>query len=156
MSHANGRFIAMLALLGGTLSASISSAVAHDPFWPIGYTPAPVAVAIEEEPVAKEATASTVTQPLFVRRGTGVSAASLKEWIAARKTLRIAGTTSVQRADGRHQIIYINGKGYTSGDVVTVTARGVRFSWRVREDSEDQELRLKPLKAERLNSTNSK
>ena len=94
------------------------SALARDPFWPLGYEGV-VAV----KPV-KDNTAPKVSNPDVPARKRVVSD---DDWAAARKLVKMTGFASA----GGRQIAFMNGKSYRHGDKLTITNDGILFTWRV-------------------------
>jgi len=93
------------------------SALARDPFWPLGYE------GVAVKPV-KDNTAPKVSNPDVPVRKRVVSD---DDWAAARKLVKMTGFASA----GGRQIAFINGKSYRHGDKLTITNDGILFTWRV-------------------------
>ena len=81
----------------------------RDPFWPVGYRPAPDLV--------RAAAAAVTVSPVQSR------------WQEARKRLKIQGLTH----DRSRYMAVINGRMVETGDRVGVEMDGVRYRWRVQE-----------------------
>ena len=148
----------MNVLLATALLATIPL---RNPFWPVGYTGerepivdeprVKVAVAAAEE-TAEEDTKTSVTAEAIAE----AAAQELEDgqgldrlWIKARKQLKI-GSTLKLGGDGRHQAVTINGKIYAGGDLVSFNHNGYRFTWRVRELTDNNTLKLVRVKAREL------
>ena len=148
----------MNALLATALLATIPL---RNPFWPVGYMGerepivdeprVKVAVAAAEE-TAEEDTKTSVTAEAIAEAaaqeqedGQGLD----RLWIKARKQLKI-GSTLKLGGDGRHQAVTINGKIYAGGDLVSFNHNGYRFTWRVRELTDNNTLKLVRVKAREL------
>jgi hypothetical protein len=93
------------------------SALARDPFWPLGYE------GVVVKPV-KDNTAPKVSNPDVPARKRVVSD---DDWAAARKLVKLTGFASA----GGRQIAFMNGKSYRHGDKLTFTNDGILFTWRV-------------------------
>lgn len=148
----------MNVLLATALLATIPL---RNPFWPVGYMGerepivdeprVKVAVAAAEE-TAEEDTKTSVTAEAIAEAaaqeqedGQGLD----RLWIKARKQLKI-GSTLKLGGDGRHQAVTINGKIYAGGDLVSFNHNGYRFTWRVRELTDNNTLKLVRVKAREL------
>jgi hypothetical protein len=118
----------------------------RDPFWPIGYTPAPAVVPFTpaEQPVVLEPVAPP--KPLLPTE----KPVSDSEWAQARKALTITGFTKSTRPDTQEIRILalINRQTYTAGDTLTFVHDEIRFQWRV-VDVTEKDIFLTPIKAER-------
>ena len=154
----------MNALLATALLATIPL---RNPFWPVGYMGerepivdeprVKVAVAAAEE-TAEEDTKTSVTAEAIAEAaaqeqedGQGLD----RLWIKARKQLKI-GSTLKLGGDGRHQAVTINGKIYAGGDLVSFNHNGYRFTWRVRELTDNNTLKLVRVKARELETETEK
>ena len=121
------------------------AAAFRDPFWQIGWQPPKTKVETSAEE-AKPPSESAQTAPVPAPKVSDVAPLAL--WIEARKQVNISGTSRARGADGNfHQVLY--GKGYTQGDVISVSHKGYQFTWRLRETA-DRELHFKPLKSIRI------
>ncbi|MGN0886109.1 MAG: hypothetical protein ACI4RT_03835 [Candidatus Spyradenecus sp.] len=140
---------AFLVLAVAMASAPAFGAEWRDPFWPIGWEPpkpkveAPVQPEVKQpEPQAEQKPAAPAPKPSDI--------APLALWLEARKQVKISGQSRARGSDGvLRQVIYINGKGYSAGDSITLDYQDYRFTWRLREGN-NQELLLKPLKSVRI------
>ena len=121
----------------------------RDPFWPIGWEPPkpkaeepPQPVEAPKEEAPAEAPKPPPPKPSDI--------APLSLWLEARGHVKISGQSRARGADGQmHQVIYVDGKGYSAGDTLSLDYQAYRFTWRLREGS-DQQLLLKPLKSVRI------
>ena len=132
----------------------------RNPFWPVGYTGE--REAIVDEPRIKVAAAAEETAAEDTRTSVTAEAIAAAEaeaadngqglgrlWIKARKALKIGSTLKLGGNDGR-QAVTINGKIYSGGDLVSFNHNGYRFTWRVRELTENNTLKLLRVKAREL------
>jgi len=94
------------------------SALARDPFWPLGYEGV-VAV----KPVKDNTAPKVLNQDVTARK----RVITAEDWTAARKLVKMTGFASA----GGRQIAFINGKSYRHGDKLTFTNDGILFTWRV-------------------------
>ena len=82
-----------------------------------------------------------------------------RNWIAARKSLKIGGTALAKQPDGSiRSSVFINGRDYIDDDLVSVNFEGNRFTWRVSGLTGGGTLKLKrvrvrPLENRRLKGT---
>ena len=95
------------------------SALARDPFWPLGYEPRP-----KVKPVLDSTRPKNVVPELQAPRKRVVGE---EDWVAARKLVQMTGSASA----GGRQIVFMNGKSYRHGDKLTLTNDGILFTWRV-------------------------
>lgn len=137
-----------LAALAALVALPLCAAEWRDPFWPIGWEPpkpkveAPKVEAPAAEPQAEKPPEAPAPKPTDI--------APLALWLEARKHVKISGQSRARGSDGvLRQVIYIDGKGYSAGDSVSLDHQGYRFTWRLREGA-GQELLLKPLKSVRI------
>ena len=132
----------------------------RNPFWPVGYTgerepivdDPRIKVAVPSEETPDEDTKTSVTAKAIAAaeadaadNGQGLD----RLWIKARKALRIGSTLKIGGADG-HQAVTINGKIYADGDLISFNHNGYRFTWRVRELTDNNTLKLLRVKAREL------
>jgi len=94
------------------------SAVARDPFWPLGY---------EGVVVVKPVTDNTVPKVLIQDVTPPKRVVTAEDWTAARKRVEMTGFASA----GGRQIAFVNGKSYRHGDKLTFANDGILFTWRV-------------------------
>lgn len=149
----------MSALLATALLATIPL---RNPFWPIGYTgerepivdEPRVKVAAPTEEAAEEDTKTSVTAEAIAEAkaeeaesGQGLD----RLWIKARKALRI-GSTLKLGGDNTRQAITINGKIYADGDLVSFNHNGYRFTWKIKQLTNNNTLKLQRVKARELES----
>ncbi len=113
-----------------------SAILLRNPFWPIGYEgereaiSAEPRVAVKAAPEPKEEVQTAKSQQesrqMEMKRDTS------RNWVAARKTLRIGGTVLAKQPDGStRSSVFINGRDYVDNDLVSVNHDGHRFTWRV-------------------------
>ena len=132
----------------------------RNPFWPIGYTgdrepivdEPRVKIAAQTEEATEEDTKTSVPAEAIAApeaeaadNGQGLD----RLWIKARKALRIGGTVKIGGEDGR-QAVTINDKIYADGDLVSFNYNGYRFTWKVRELTDNNTLKLLRIKAREL------
>ena len=83
--------------------------------------------------------------------------ATSRNWIAARKTLRIGGTALAKQPDGSTKSsVFINGRDYVDNDFVSVNHNGHRFTWRVTGLTENGTLKLERVRARPLENSSLK
>ena len=132
----------------------------RNPFWPIGY--AGDREAIVDEPRVKITAPSEDAQEEDTKTSVtaeAIAAAEAEEaegeqgldrlWIKARKALKIGSTLKIG-GNLRRQAVTINGKIYADGDLVSFNHNGYRFTWRVRELTDNNTLKLLRVKAREL------
>lgn len=139
-----------LAVLAALAALPLCAAEWRDPFWPIGWEPPKPKVEAPVQPVEKPVEPQAEQKPEAPPPPKPSDIAPLALWLEARKHVKISGQSRARGSDGvLRQVIYINGKGYSAGDAVTLDYQEYRFTWRLREGS-NQELLLKPLKSVRI------
>ena len=141
-------------------TALLATIPLRNPFWPVGYTgereaivdEPHVKVAATTEETAEEDTKTSVTAEAIAAaeaeaadNGQGLD----RLWIKARKALKIGSTLKAGGEDGR-QAVTINGKIYADGDLVSFNHNGYRFTWRVKQLTENNTLKLLRVKAREL------
>ena len=134
----------------------------RNPFWPVGYTG-------EREPIVDEprvrvaAAASEETAEEDTKTGAtddeAIAEAEAQEqengqgfdrlWIKARKQLKIGSTLKLDGNNTR-QAITINDKIYADGDLVSFNCNGYRFTWKIKQLTDNNTLRLQRIKAREL------
>ena len=134
----------------------------RNPFWPIGYTgereaifdEPHVKVTATTEETAEEDTKTSVTAEAIAaaeaedsKSGQGLD----RLWIKARKALRIGSTLKLGGDNGR-QAVTINGKIYADGDLLSFNHNGYRFTWKVKQLTDNNTLKLVRVKARELES----
>ena len=132
----------------------------RNPFWPVGYTGE--REAIVDDPHIKVTATSEETSDEDTKTSVTAEAIAAAEaeaadngqgldrlWIKARKALKIGSTLKAGGEDGR-QAVTINGKIYADGDLVSFNHNGYRFTWRVRELTGNNTLKLLRVKAREL------
>ena len=136
------------------MSTSLLMAAAlllRNPFWPIGYEGEREAISSEPRVTQKAAPEpKDETQTARDQQETRQRAEKRerpRNWVGARKTLRISGTTTVTDDKGRkRQSVIINGLTYGNGDLISINHEGHRFTWRVQGLTEGATLRLTRLR----------
>ncbi len=147
-------------------AALIAALLLRNPFWPIGYegereeisAEARVTVkAVQEtKEEAQTARAEQETRPRAMEQATS------RNWIAARRTLRIGGTVFAKQPDGStRSSVFINGRDYVDNDLISINYEGRRFTWRVTGLTDNGTLKLervraRPLEDIRLKGTKKK
>ena len=132
----------------------------RNPFWPVGYMGE--REAIVDEPRTKVAATTEETTAEDTRTSVTAEAIAAAEaeaadngqgldrlWIKARKALKIGSTLKLGGNDGR-QAVTINGKIYGDGDLVSFNHNGYRFTWRIKQLTDNNTLKLLRIKAREL------
>ena len=132
----------------------------RNPFWPVGYTGE--REAIVDEPHVKVAAPAEETKEEDTKTSVTAEAIAAAEaeaadngqgldrlWIKARKALKIGSTLKLGDDNGR-QAVTINGKIYADGDLISFNHNGYRFTWRVKQLTENNTLKLLRVKAREL------
>lgn len=144
-------------------TAIIAAMLLRNPFWPIGYEgereeiSAEPRVAVKAAAEAKEETQTARAQQ--ETRQLDMAREASRNWIAARKSLRIGGTVLARQPDGSmRSSVFINGRDYVDNDLVSVNFEGHRFTWRVTGLTGSgtlklQRVRVRPLEDRRLKGT---
>ena len=144
-------------------TAIIAAMLLRNPFWPIGYEgereeiSAEPRVAVKAAAEAKEETQTARAQQ--ETRQLDMAREASRNWIAARKSLRIGGTVLARQPDGAmRSSVFINGRDYVDNDLVSVNFEGHRFTWRVTGLTGSgtlklQRVRVRPLEDRRLKGT---
>ena len=144
-------------------TAIIAAMLLRNPFWPIGYEgereeiSAEPRVAVKAAAEAKEETQTARAQQ--ETRQLDMAREASRNWIAARKSLRIGGTVLARQPDGlMRSSVFINGRDYVDNDLVSVNFEGHRFTWRVTGLTGSgtlklQRVRVRPLEDRRLKGT---
>lgn len=130
----------------------LAAMAVRNPFWPIGYEG--VREVISAEPVVEVKNAATTTEE---DTATAVMAAqssqtiSPRQWVEARKSLKIGGLVIVTDNDGaKRQCAMINGRAYGDGDLISANHNGRRFTWRVQGLTKGATIKLKRIRAKRI------
>jgi len=142
------------------LIAAVAAIAVRNPFWPIGYEGVREQISAEpkvevQTAAAAEAdetaTAASVAATVAALEQTNESI-STRNWIEAKKALRISGTTVVTDIEtGRQkQAVIINGYSYGDGDLVSFNHEGRRFTWRIKGLSDGSTLKLVRVRAKQL------
>lgn len=141
------------------LIAAVAAIAVRNPFWPIGYEGVREQISaepkVEVQSAAAEpdetATAASVAATVAALEQTNESI-STRNWIEAKKSLRISGTTVVtDTSTGRQkQGIIINGYSYGDGDLISINHGGRRFTWRIKGLSDGSTLKLVRVRAKQL------
>ncbi len=133
-----------------TAAIAILAALAvRNPFWPIGFegtreviSAAPV---VEVKSANTQNDDDTATAVMAARTSTTITR---RQWVDARKSLKIGGTAVVTSLDGtKSQCVMINGLVYANGDYVSANHNGRRFTWRVQGLTEGETLKLRRVRA---------
>ena len=141
----------------------IAAMLLRNPFWPIGYEGEREEISAEPR-VAVKAAAETKEETETARaqqetRQLDMARETSRNWIAARKSLRIGGTVLARQPDGSmRSSVFINGRDYTDNDLVSANFEGHRFTWRVTGLTGSgtlklQRVRVRPLEDRRLKGT---
>ena len=141
------RHILLPFLLWGLPAASPAWAV-RDPFWPIGYSPAP--------PVSAKAPESRTREPEPKPEPPPEKPITESDWASARKALTVSGTTTSAKPGTSEvrSLVMINRQMFATGDTVSFVHMDVRFQWRV-ESVTDKDVKLEPIQAERIVQKNT-
>jgi len=137
----------------------------RNPFWPIGHVgdreaivdDPHVKIAASEQPTEEDTktsvTAEAIAAAAAAEAEDGQSLDRL--WIKARKALKIG---NIMKTDGRNsrQAVSINGKIYADGDLISFNHSGYRFTWRVKQLTEQNTLKLQRLRMRELEETEEK
>ncbi len=140
----------------------VAAIAVRNPFWPIGYDG--VKEEITSEPIVEvraasaadgEDTATAATAAALARNSKIISS---RNWAAARKTLRISGTTVVteEKTGAKRQALIINGLTYGNGDLISTNHEGHRFTWRVQGLTEGATVKLVRIRAKSLDDAEEK
>ncbi len=122
----------------------------RNPFWPIGYEGTREVISAEPIVDIKTTTAAndddTATAAMAARTSQSITP---RQWIAARKSLRIGGTVVVTdiNSGGKRQCVMINGLAYGNGDLLSTNHNGRRFTWQVQGLTEGETIKLKRIRA---------
>ena len=141
----------------------LAAMLLRNPFWPIGYEGEreeisdKARIAVKAAAEAKEETQTAKAQQEI--RQIDMERETSRNWIAARKSLKIGGTALAKQPDGSiRSSVFINGRDYIDDDLVSVNFEGNRFTWRVSGLTGGGTLKLKrvrvrPLENRRLKGT---
>ena len=145
-------------------SLLIAALLLRNPFWPIGYEGEREEISAEARvtektpppPEPKEEVVQTAkSQQETIQKK--MARATSRNWIAARKTLRIGGTALAKQPDGSTKSsVFINGRDYVDNDLVSVNHNGHRFTWRVTGLTENGTLKLERVRARPLENSSPK
>ncbi len=133
-----------------TAAFLIAAAMAvRNPFWPIGYEGTREVISAEPVVEVKNTGASadddTATAAMAARSS---KTTTPRQWIEARKSLRIGGVAVVtDLKGGKSQCVMINGLAYGNGDYISTNHNGRRFTWRVQGLTKGETVRLKRIRA---------
>ena len=138
-----------------------SAILLRNPFWPIGYEGEREAISAEPRVVVKAtpepkeevqtAKSQQETRQMEMKRDTS------RNWVAARKTLRIGGTVLAKQPDGStRSSVFINGRDYVDNDLVSINHDGHRFTWRVTGLTEKGTLKLERVRSRPLQDSRLK
>ena len=142
----------------------------RNPFWPIGYEGEREAISadmrvkpkVEAEPAkpkeeTQTAKAKAQQEQEEALRKAKARAAAAMNWNTAQKTLRIGGTVFAKEPNGStRSSVFINGKDYVDGDLVSVNCGEHRFTWRVTGLTEHRTLRLERVRARPIENSRPK
>ena len=141
----------------------LAAMLLRNPFWPSGYEGEreeisdKARIAVKAAAEAKEETQTAKAQQEI--RQIDMERETSRNWIAARKSLKIGGTALAKQPDGSiRSSVFINGRDYIDDDLVSVNFEGNRFTWRVSGLTGGGTLKLKrvrvrPLENRRLKGT---
>lgn len=150
-----------------TLAAIVLSALLlRNPFWPIGHEGEREEISSEPR-VAVKATADVKEETQTAKaqqetRQLDMARETSRNWVAARKSLRIGGTVLARQPDGSmRSSVFINGRDYLDNDLVSANFEGHRFTWRVTGLTGSgtlklQRVRSRPLEDNRLKGAKRK
>ena len=142
-----GRYV--LSVLALFFLTALPAPADRDPFWPIGYTPP------KPEPAVKETPELLKTEPAPAKpKPPAIKPVSEKDWADAHNSIIVSGFTrsSLPGTGKTRTLVMINRRSYAPGDTLCLTNAEIRFLWRV-ESVADLNLRLSPVKAERLTAS---
>ena len=149
-----------------TFAAVMFAAVLlRNPFWPIGYegereeiTDKPrVATEAAQKPEEAKDDETQTAKAQQETRQRDMERATSRNWIAARKSLRIGGTVLARQPDGTtRSSVFINGRDYMDNDLVSVNFEGPRFTWRVTGLTGGATLKLQRVRVRPLENTRLK
>ncbi|MBR2838100.1 MAG: hypothetical protein IKE55_04940 [Kiritimatiellae bacterium] len=138
----------------------------RNPFWPIGYEGEREEISADSHVEAKAAPKpkdETQTAKAKAQQEEEEKLRKAKEraatinWAAAQKTLRIGGTVFAKEPDGStRSSVFINGRDYVDGDLVSVNCGEHRFTWRVTGLTENRTLKLERVRARPLENSRPK
>ncbi|MBR3223343.1 MAG: hypothetical protein IKF72_14080 [Kiritimatiellae bacterium] len=142
----------------------VAALLLRNPFWPIGYEgvreeiSAEMRVAAKAAPEPKDgAQTAKAQQENLQPQKDKEKKATVQDWVAARKTLRIGGTVFAREPDGStRSSVFINGRDYVDNDFVSVNFDGYRFTWRVTGLTESGTLKLERVRAKPLEKSRPK
>lgn len=133
----------------------LAAIAVRNPFWPIGYEG--VREVISAEPVVEVKNTTTTTEEDTATAAMAAMAAqssqtiSARQWVEARKSLRISGLVIVTENDGtKRQCAMINGLAYGDGDLISTNHNGRRFTWRVEGLTKGATIKLKRVRAKKI------
>jgi len=142
------------------LIAAIAAIAVRNPFWPIGYEGVREQISAEPKVEVLPATASEAEETETAASVAATAAAlaqtneaiSTRNWIEAKKALRISGTTVVTdiNTGQQKQGVIINGYSYGDGDLISFNHEGRRFTWRIKGLSDGSTLKLVRVRAKQL------
>lgn len=132
----------------------LAAIAVRNPFWPIGYDgqrqPITAEPIVEIRPTVNEGedTATAVSEATVV---VSEQELSTRNWVEARKTLRVEGRSTVTAPDGtkRHSVT-INRLTYGDGDLISTNYDGRRYTWRIEGLTEGETLKLVRVRARDL------
>jgi hypothetical protein len=135
----------------GLLVASPVWAV-RDPFWPIGYSPAPPAPEVNNAERVRPVPPAEKQKPEPPR----IKPVSEEDWSKARQALSISGVTRTVKPDTNETrtLAMINRQTFSIGDTITLAHADIRFQWRL-VSIEGNDIKLEPIRAERIAPKNT-
>ena len=141
-----GKEVEMTAV--AVLAASI---LLRNPCWPIGYEgereviSAEPRVTVKATPESKEEVETAKSEQ--ESRQKSMERVTSRNWIAARKSLRIGGTVRAKQPDGStRSSVFFNGRDYADNDYVSANFEGHRFTWRVTGLTDSGTLKLQRIR----------
>ena len=133
----------------------------RNPFWPVGYEgereeiSAEARVTVKATTESKDETETAKSQQETRQKAMERSAS--RNWVAARKSLRIGGTVFAKQPDGStRSSVFINGRDYVDGDLVSVNFEDHRFTWKVTGLTDNGTLKLERVRSRPLENSRLK
>ena len=133
----------------------------RNPFWPVGYEgereeiSAEARVTVKATAESKDETETAKSQQETRQKAMERSAS--RNWVAARKSLRIGGTGFAKQPDGStRSSVFINGRDYVDGDLVSVNFEDHRFTWKVTGLTGNGTLKLERVRSRPLENSRLK
>ena len=149
--------------MSAAIVIAASALLLRNPFWPIGYEgereviSAEPRVVVKAAPEPKEEIQTAKSQQESRQRENEMKRDTSRNWIAARKKLRIGGTVLAKQPDGTmRSSVFINGRDYVDNDYVSINHDGHRFTWRVTGLTEKGTLKLERVRSRPLENSRLK